>query len=74
MTTSFAGRAGLSGVARPVGTLIVTARLGRRGPALYDPAVTDGKILVGVIDPPPATRSAVERALTAAGHVELRRS
>jgi hypothetical protein len=64
----------LGAILSAVGTLIVTARLGRRGPALYDPAVTAGKILVGVLDPPPATLPALERALTAAGHVELKRS
>jgi hypothetical protein len=64
----------LGAILSAVGTLIVTARLGRRGPALYDPAVSDGRILVGVLDPPAATLPAVERALTAAGHVELKRS
>lgn len=51
-------------------TLLVTARLGRRAPALYDPEVMDGKILVGVANPPDP--SAVERALVAPG-AEIKR-
>ena len=34
-----------------VATLIVTAGLGRRTPALYDPEVTSGAILVGIGTP-----------------------
>ncbi len=51
----------LGGILAAVGTLLVTAKLpGRRTP-LYDPAVMDGKILVGVDNPPDA--AAIERAL-----------
>src|SRR3954469_13150362 len=64
----------LGAILSAVGELIVTGRLGGPGPALYDPAVTDGQILVGVLDPPAATLPALERALTAAAHVQLRRS
>jgi Alternative complex III, ActD subunit len=42
-------------------TLLVTAGLPGRGPAIYDPQVMDGKILVGVVDPTDPV--AVERAL-----------
>ena len=46
-------------------TLLVTAGLpGRRG-AIYDPEVTDGKILVGVANP--RDTAAIERALGVAG-------
>jgi hypothetical protein len=51
-------------------TLLVTARLPGRRPALYDPAIADGKILVGVEDP--ADAAAVERALSVPGG-EVRR-
>jgi len=44
-------------------TLIVTARLGRRRPVLYDPAVTDGKILVGVEKPRERSIADLQRAL-----------
>ena len=43
-------------------------------PALYDPEVTDGKILVGVENPSAATLPALERALLAGGAAELKRS
>jgi hypothetical protein len=48
-----------------VGTMIVTGGLARRRPALYDPEVTHGQILVGVESP--RDRAAVERALLAGG-------
>jgi hypothetical protein len=57
----------LFGILAAVLTLVVTAGLrpGRRLPALYDPAVMDGKILVGVANPP--DQAMVERALMAPG-------
>ena len=51
-------------------TLLVTARLPGRRPALYDAEIVDGKILVGVDNPQDA--SAVERALRVPG-AELKR-
>jgi hypothetical protein len=51
----------LGGILAAVITLLVTARLPGRLPALYDPAVMDGSILVGVSAP--ADPLAVERAL-----------
>ena len=48
-------------------TLLASAGLPSRGPKLYDPAVTDGKILVGVQNPPSASEAAIERALVAGG-------
>jgi hypothetical protein len=47
-----------------VATLLVTAGLGRRS-SFYDPAVSDGKILVGVANPPDANVPALEDALGA---------
>jgi hypothetical protein len=55
----------LGGILAAVGTLLVTARLPAKKPALYDPEITDGKILVGVDNPPDA--AVVERALTVRG-------
>jgi len=53
-------------------TLLVTARLrpGGQPGRLYDPAVMDGNILVGVANP--SDRAAVERALAAPG-VEVKK-
>jgi len=44
-------------------TLVVTAGLGRGRNRLYDPAVADGLILVGVEQVPPDKVGAVERAI-----------
>jgi hypothetical protein len=64
----------LGAILSAVVTLIVTARLMRKGPPLYDPAVTDGKILVGVQNPPAANLPALEQALRAGGAGEIKRS
>jgi hypothetical protein len=45
--------------------LLVTAGLPGRGEKLYDPAVTEGKILVGVENPPEGVVGTLERALNA---------
>jgi hypothetical protein len=55
-----------------VATLNVTAKLGRRRPALYDPAVTDGKILVGIEDPAQAAQPAVQHALLVHPNITLK--
>ena len=47
-------------------TLLITTRLPNPRPKLYDPAVSDGKILVGVTSPPEESRPAIEQALRAA--------
>jgi hypothetical protein len=60
----------LGAILATVATLVVGG-LWRRG-GLYDPAVSDGKILVGVENPPVERAVAIESALAAAG-AELRR-
>ena len=57
----------LGAILSTVITLIVSAGLGRRMPKLYDPEVTQGKILVGVAVPDGTRMADVERALSAPG-------
>jgi hypothetical protein len=54
----------LGAILATVITLVVTAGLGRRS-TFYDPAVSDGKILVGVANPADASLPALEDALSA---------
>jgi len=61
----------LGAILATVATLLVTGGLVRRKPALYDPEVTNGKILVGVDNPPRVDD--VERALVAAGSPQIKR-
>jgi ActD protein len=62
----------LGAIVSTVITLIVTAGLGRRRPALYDPEVTSGMILVGVENPRDGRVKDVERALLAAPGARLK--
>ena len=57
----------LGGIVATVITLLVTAGLPNWKPKLYDPAVSDGKILVGVANPPAGSLAKIERALGAGG-------
>jgi hypothetical protein len=52
-------------------TLLVAARLPGRRPALYDPRVMDGLILVGVAEP--RDPAAIERALSVAGATVIKK-
>jgi len=52
-------------------TLVVTARLGRSS-TLYDPEVSDGKILVGVENPPDSAVRELETALGAVAEVQVK--
>jgi hypothetical protein len=61
----------LGAVLSTILALFVAAGLGKRLPKLYDPAVSEGKILIGVAQPRPDQQAALERALGANG--ELRR-
>jgi hypothetical protein len=54
----------LGAIVATVATLVVTAPLGRRS-TLYDPEVSDGKILVGIEDPPDNAIPKLEAALSA---------
>src|SRR5262245_48366237 len=54
----------LGAILATVITLVVSAGLGRRA-AFYDPAVTDGKILVGVANPSESSVRDLESALSA---------
>jgi hypothetical protein len=62
----------LGAIIATVITLVVTAEFGRGGGRLYDPAVTDGKILVGVENPPAARVEDLRRILAAPAGAELR--
>jgi hypothetical protein len=53
-------------------TFLWTSRLVRRMPALYDPEVTNGKILVGIEDPSPDKVADLEKALLSTPGVSLR--
>ena len=57
----------LGAIVATVATLVVTARLGRGG-GLYDPAVSDGKILVGIEQVPDSAIPELETALGAVRH------
>ncbi len=63
----------LGAILATVITLVVTAGLGRGGSALYDPDVSDGKILVGVEHPRESAVADLEQALSAPPGAELRR-
>ena len=62
----------LGAILATVATLVVTAGLGRGGSKLYDPEVSDGKILVGVENPPAAAVTDLHEALAAPRGAEVR--
>jgi len=62
----------LGALVATVGALLVTAGLLRRRPAFYDPAVSDGQIMVGVENPSEKTARAAERALQISPNVTLK--
>ena len=53
----------LGAIVSTVVTLLISAKLPRRLPALYDPEVSNGKILVGVSNPAGVAVPNLERAL-----------
>lgn len=54
-------------------TLLVTARIPRRQPELYDPGISDDQILVGIANPPEPAFKDIEKALRASGAADLKR-
>jgi hypothetical protein len=62
----------LGGILATVITLFITAKLGGRGPLLYDPEVTTGKILVGVENPTAGLLEKIEHALGSVGNVPVK--
>jgi Protein of unknown function (DUF3341) len=61
----------LGAILATVATLVVTARLGRDS-VLYDPEVSDGKILVGVESPPEHTLQQLETALSVTAEARVK--
>jgi hypothetical protein len=61
----------LGAILATVVTLVVTARLGR-GSSFYDPAVSDGKILVGIESPAESAVAGFEAALAAPAGAEVK--
>jgi hypothetical protein len=55
----------LGGILATVITLVISAKLPFGASTIYDPAVADGKILVGVEKPAESVRGDIERALRA---------
>jgi len=53
-------------------TLLITAHLPDWTPRLYDPAVSDGCILIGVVGPPEESRVEIERRLREAGTATIK--
>ena len=64
----------LGAILATVVTLVVTALLPTRGRTLYDPEVTDGKILIGVENPPEASVADLERSLGAPPGARVKRA
>ena len=62
----------LFAIVATVVTLLVTAKLPRRRPALYDPEVSNGLILVG-LENPRVPLETIERALAWHGVISLRK-
>src|SRR5258705_7719041 len=61
----------LGAIVATVTTLVVTAGLGRSS-TLYDAEVSDGKILVGVENPPDGAVGALETALGAVAEAQVK--
>ena len=62
----------LGGILATVIALLITAKIPSRAPTLYDAEVADGRILVGVENPPAAFVAELERALLAGGAGRLK--
>ena len=62
----------LGAILSTVATLIITGGLARKTPKLYDPEVTNGKILVGIESPKDSSGADVERALLSAPGAQVK--
>ena len=62
----------LGAILATVIAMLVASGLPSRGPKMYDPEITDGKILVGIQNPPAASVQSIERALLAGGVPRLK--
>jgi len=62
----------LSAILTTLVTLLIAARSPRDTKKLYDTAISEGKILVGVANPSEATRAGLAKLLQDAGAVEVR--
>ena len=62
----------LGAIVATVITLVVTAGFGRGKGRLYDPEVSDGKILVGVENPPDASVSQYQQALSVSPDAQIK--
>jgi Alternative complex III, ActD subunit len=62
----------LGAILATVANLLISARLPNLRTQLYDPAVSDGKILVGVVDLPDKARAGAEACLKSAGTQEVK--
>jgi len=63
----------LGAILATVITLLITAGIPRRAAALYDPEVSDGKILVGVENPQDDLIAKIEQALALGGGADIKR-
>ena len=63
----------LGSILATVITLFISAKIPTREPKLYDPEVSDGKILVGVENPRDGAVASIETALLAGGMGQIRR-
>jgi Alternative complex III, ActD subunit len=62
----------LGAILATVFTLVISARLPNWRTQLYDRAVADGRILVGVVNPPEAARAGAEARLKEAGASQVK--
>ncbi len=63
----------LGSILATVITLLVTAGIPKRSPALYDAEISDGKILVGVENPQAGAVARIEQTLTSVGAAQVKR-
>ncbi len=62
----------LGAVIATVITLLITTGLPNWGPKLYDPEISNGKILIGVLDPSDEARAELDNRLRSAGAEQVK--